>query len=206
LIKAFCNGFQADRLNIMVVMRIVALLGTKFDRPHRFKTCEVLKSKARSLPCPPAANKETLFSSSNMIKTHAFRLRPGTDLKKEIASFVKTNGIQAGWIGCAVGSLIDYHIRFANQERGSKGSGHFEILSLTGTVSIHGLHLHISISDEKGKTIGGHLLEGNIVYTTAEIVIQEPEEFIFLREKDGTTPWEELQVRRKADEQMKDGG
>jgi len=131
-----------------------------------------------------------------MNKTHAFRLKPGNDLKKEIESYVKTNTIRAGWISCGVGSLTDYNIRFANQSEGSKGSGHFEIVSLTGTVSVNGSHVHVSISDSTGKTIGGHLLEGNFIYTTAEIVIQESEDFVFTREKDGSTAWEELQVKR----------
>jgi predicted DNA-binding protein with PD1-like motif len=132
-----------------------------------------------------------------MIKTHAFRLTRGTDLKREIESYVKASSIQAGWIGCGVGSLTNYNIRFANQTEGSKGSGHFEIVSLIGTVSVNGCHLHISISDSTGRTIGGHLLNDNLVYTTAEIVILESDEFIFTREKDGSTPWEELQIKNK---------
>lgn len=132
-----------------------------------------------------------------MSKTHAFRLKPGNDLRKEIESFVKTHNIQAGWISCGIGSLTDSNIRFANQPEGSKGSGHFEIVSLIGTVSINGSHIHISISDSTGKTIGGHLLDSNIVYTTAEIVIQESDEFVFTREKDGSTAWEELRVKKK---------
>lgn len=132
-----------------------------------------------------------------MNKTHAFRLKPGNDLRKEIESFVKTNNIQAGWISCGVGSLTDYNIRFANQPDGGKGSGHFEIVSLIGTVSINGSHIHISVSDSTGKTIGGHLLDSNLVYTTAEIIIQESDDFVFTREKDGSTPWEELQVKKQ---------
>lgn len=132
-----------------------------------------------------------------MSKTHAFRLKPGNDLKKEIESFVKANDIKAGWISCGVGSLTDYNIRFANQPEGSKASGHFEIVSLTGTISVNGSHIHISISDSTGKTIGGHLLDGNLVYTTAEIVIQESDDFIFTREKGGSTPWEELRIKKK---------
>ncbi|MEO7307240.1 MAG: PPC domain-containing DNA-binding protein [Ferruginibacter sp.] len=95
-----------------------------------------------------------------------------------------------------VGSLTNYKIRFANQPDGSSDSGHFEIVSLTGTVSTNGSHLHISISDSTGKTIGGHLMEGCTIYTTAEIVILSSNEFVFKREKDGTTPWEELQVEQ----------
>ncbi|HOZ79140.1 MAG TPA: DNA-binding protein [Ferruginibacter sp.] len=125
---------------------------------------------------------------------HAFRLKPGQDLKKEILQYVKEKQIKAGWIGTCVGSLTQYNIRYANQPEGNTGSGHFEIVSLTGTVSVNGSHIHISVSDSTGKTFGGHLLDNNIIYTTAEIVIQSSDDFIFKREKDGSTEWEELKV------------
>jgi len=130
------------------------------------------------------------------VKAHAFRLKPGQDLKKEINKIVTDQQIKAGWISTCVGSLTNFNIRYANQPEGSSGSGHFEIVSLTGTVSVNGSHLHISISDSTGKTIGGHLLDSNIIYTTAEIVILSSDEFEFKREKDGSTPWEELQVKQ----------
>ena len=115
----------------------------------------------------------------NNCKAHAFRLKPGQDLKKEILQYVKEKQIKAGWISTCVGSLTNYNIRFANQPEGNSGSGHFEIVSLTGTVSVNGSHLHISISDSTGKTIGGHLMEGCKIYTTAEIVIGSSNDFIF---------------------------
>ena len=129
-------------------------------------------------------------------ETYAFRLKPGQDLKKEILKLAGEKQISAGWIVTCVGSLTNYHIRFANQTSGSSDSGHFEIVSLTGTVSMNGSHLHISVSDSTGRTTGGHLLDGNIVYSTAEIVIQSSPEYVFKREKDGTTPWEELQIEK----------
>lgn len=129
-----------------------------------------------------------------MIKAHPLRLKPGADLKKEIVAYANENNIQAGWIASCAGSLTHYNIRFANQPEGSKGEGHYEIVSLSGTVSANGLHLHISISDSTGKTIGGHLLDGNIIYTTAEIILQEDDGFVFTREKDNATPWKELQI------------
>ena len=134
-------------------------------------------------------------SKPQTMRSIAFRLKPGEDLKHGILKTVTENNIKAGWISMAVGSLERYNIRFANQPEGSGGTGHFEIVSLPGTLSINGCHIHISISDSTGKTIGGHLLDGNIVYTTAEIVIQQSDDFEFAREKDGTTPWDELQVK-----------
>mgnify|MGYP005847990737 CR=1 FL=1 len=127
--------------------------------------------------------------------TYAIRLKPGEDLKKSIQAFVDDKGIKAGWIASCAGSLTDYEIRFANRESASKGSGHFEIVSLSGTLSSNGSHLHLSISDGTGRTLGGHLLEGCRVYTTAEIIIQCSPDLEFTREKDGTTDWPELQIK-----------
>ena len=130
-------------------------------------------------------------------KSYAIRLKPGADLKKSIQDFADEHQLKAAWIVTCAGSLTSYQIRFANQPSGSTGSGHFEIVGLSGTVSVNGSHLHVSISDSTGKTIGGHLMEGCIVYTTAEIIIQSSNSMIFTRKNDGTTDWEELQVDEK---------
>jgi uncharacterized protein len=131
------------------------------------------------------------------IKIHALRLKPNQDLKQEIEAFVKKENIKAGWIMTCVGSLTQANLRYANQPEGTKSNGHFEIVSLVGTVSVNGSHIHLSMSDSLGVTKGGHLLEGNLIYTTAEIVIGESKNHVFTREKDGSTPWEELQVKTK---------
>lgn len=130
-------------------------------------------------------------------KIHAFRLKPGQDLKQEIAALVQKEGIEAGWIITCVGSLTQVVFRLANQTNSSILTGYFEIISLVGTVSTHGYHLHLAVSDSTGRTMGGHLLPGSLVYTTAEIVLGESKDMIFTRQQDGTTPWEELQVKKK---------
>ena len=129
------------------------------------------------------------------MKTQVFRLLPGQDLKDEIRKVVLAKGIQAGWIVTCVGSLSRFNLRFANSSEGTQREGFFEIVSLTGTLSIRGSHLHISAADMDGMVSGGHLLDGNIVYTTAEIVIGYDESLAFSREKDGTTEWAELQIK-----------
>jgi uncharacterized protein len=129
------------------------------------------------------------------MKIHAVRLHPGDDLKKRLQEFVKENSIQAGWIVTAVGSLRQHQIRFANQPGGKIALGFFEIVSLTGTLSVFGVHLHISVSDEMGRTIGGHLLDDNLIYTTAEIVIGETQHLSFCREMDPITGYRELVIR-----------
>jgi uncharacterized protein len=128
---------------------------------------------------------------------HAIRLKPGQDLKKSLTDFVREKQITASWIVSGIGSLTQTNIRYANQQEGVIQKGYFEILSLSGTMSIHGSHLHICVADERGICMGGHLLDGNIINTTAEIIIGESSDLLFTREKDGTTEWEELQIRRK---------
>jgi len=136
-------------------------------------------------------------SPSDNMTVHAFRLLPGQDLKQEIQRYAEEHQIEAGFVQTCVGSLTDWQLRFANQPTRAGGSGHFEIVSLVGTVSVHGSHLHASLSDSTGRVVGGHLLDGNLVYTTAEIVIGESPGHVFRRAKDGTTPYEELQVETR---------
>lgn len=137
---------------------------------------------------------------------HAIRLKPGQDLKKAIEQFVKDQSIRAGWItGCA-GSLTQYNLRFANQQSGHSGKGFFEIISLSGTLSVHGCHMHMAISDCNGILTGGHLLEGCTIYTTAEIIMGESADLIFTRENDGTTQWKELKIEKLKEKKSKPEG
>lgn len=131
---------------------------------------------------------------SELLQPYAFRLRPGDDLRKGIEEKLIEREIKAGCILSAVGSLTQYNLRFAYQSAGSIGKGHFEIVSITGTLSTSGCHIHLCISDEEGRTIGGHLLEGCIVYTTAEIVIAALGSYEFRREPDQNTGYNELNI------------
>src|SRR4028118_590983 len=131
------------------------------------------------------------------MKIFAIRLKPDQDLKESLRIFVKQNDIQSGFILTAVGSLKQATLRFANQNNSQLFEERFEIVSLVGTLSIHGIHLHISLSDKNGKTIGGHLDEGCLIYTTAEIVIGASEDWVFLRTVDKKTGYKELEIQPK---------
>jgi len=127
----------------------------------------------------------------------ACRLHPHDDLKKYIVEFIKEKKIHAGWIITSVGSLLAFHLRFANQSVGVSRTGNFEIVSLGGTLGNNECHLHISVADESGTMVGGHLLEGCIVRTTAEIVVGTCEDFTFERELDPRTRFRELLIKVK---------
>jgi uncharacterized protein len=129
-------------------------------------------------------------------KIYALRLGPNSDLKLELESFAKTNNIKAGYIVTCVGSLKQACLRLANQKENTIWDQKFEIVSLVGTIStIHGMHLHASIADSTGATLGGHLALGNIVYTTAEIVIGDVTDVEFVREIDTITTYKELRIQ-----------
>ena len=131
------------------------------------------------------------------MQTFTFRLKPGQDLFNQIETFVAKKNIEAGCVLSAVGSLTHATLRLANREYFSEYEGHFEIVSMTGTVSIHGSHLHISISDRDGKTIGGHLVPGCKIYTTAEMVLGIFDDVVYKREFAEDSGYDELVVHKK---------
>lgn len=131
------------------------------------------------------------------MQNYTFRLTYGQDLFDAIEAFIGEKQIEAGCVLSGVGSLTHATLRLANREKPTEYEGHFEIVSLTGTVSIHGSHLHVSFSDGGGKTIGGHLVSGCKIYTTAEIVIAVFEDVIYKREFAEDSGYEELVVYKK---------
>ncbi len=128
--------------------------------------------------------------------THAFRLKPGQAPGKEIDAIVPKENILAGWIIPSVGSLMQSNLQFAKQPEGTGRNGHFEIVSLTGTISPSGSHLHMSVSDSLGRTIGGLQLYENTIYTTAEIVIGENRSLVFSTKKTVLQPGKNYRQKR----------
>ena len=130
----------------------------------------------------------------------AIRLRPGDDLKSNLRKLATDHDLEAAIIVTAVGSLSDVYLRLANQKEWTHFEGKHEIVSLTGTLSKYGVHMHLSVANSKGTTIGGHLVDGSIIYTTAEIVIAKLNSLVFRREHCPLSGFEELVVDSLADE------
>lgn len=128
------------------------------------------------------------------MKVFALRLKPDQDLRQSLKTFANEHNLKAGFVLTAIGSLKQATIRFANQSISTVLNNKFEILSLNGTLANTGIHLHISIADKEGKTLGGHLDNGCIIYTTAEIVIGASEEITFIRTIDDQTGFKELEI------------
>lgn len=128
---------------------------------------------------------------------HVLRLQPGEDVRITLRDWAAKNNLEAAAITSAVGSLTHAHIRYANRADGIMTTADLEVLSLSGTLSIHGMHLHLSVADRDGKMLGGHMLDGCLVRTTLELTIQEIDGVRMLRVKDEQSGYEELSPERK---------
>jgi predicted DNA-binding protein with PD1-like motif len=128
------------------------------------------------------------------VENYTFRLKPRQDLFDSIETFVREKNVGTGCILSGVGSLAHLKLRFADRDFYSEYDGHFEIVSITGTVSIHGSHLHSAVSDGDGNTIGGHLESGCKIYTTAEIVMAVFNDVIYKREFAEDSGYDELAI------------
>jgi predicted DNA-binding protein with PD1-like motif len=131
----------------------------------------------------------------------AFRLPPGADLKRELASLVVANSLQAAFVAACVGSLAKARLRLPSAVGESSEvlslDEPTEIVSLAGTLSPEGLHLHIALAGRDGQCVGGHVVDGCIVHTTAEILLGELTDLAFRRLPDAETGYRELSVGRR---------
>lgn len=131
------------------------------------------------------------------MEVFALRLSPGEDLRAALQKFTTEKKLEAACIVTCVGSLQKTVLRLANQDQHTTFEGKREIVSLVGTLSVTGSHLHLSVSDSTGVTLGGHLVEGCQVYTTAEIIIGVLPAYRFTREPDPKSGYNELKVYPK---------
>lgn len=127
-------------------------------------------------------------------RSYIVRLKPGQEVKTELARLAQENGLQAASIVSAVGSLTDVSLRLANQPDATHYTGHFEVVSLSGYLAAREFHVHMSVSDGEGRTIGGHVMDGNRVYTTLVVVIEEHLRYRYRREHDPVSGYDELVV------------
>lgn len=65
----------------------------------------------------------------------------------------------------------------------------------SGSGSRSGSHLHMALPTSTGAVFGGHVAQGCIVRTTAEVLLALLPEWEFAREPDALTGYDELVVR-----------
>lgn len=109
-----------------------------------------------------------------------------------LAAVLQEQGEKAACIVSGIGSFSQAMLRYAGEEQGTCLAGPLELLSLAGTLSLDGPHLHASVSDAQGLVRGGHVMQGCIVRTTAEIVLGLLPGWTFGRQLDPATGYPEL--------------
>jgi predicted DNA-binding protein with PD1-like motif len=133
------------------------------------------------------------------MKVVPLRLQPGADLRGALDAWMGEQEAQAGCLISTVGSLSVAQLRLAGAREATLIRGEMEILSLSGTLSRDGAHLHIAVANSSGSVIGGHLCSGSLVRTTAELVIGLLPEWRFRRELDPATGYAELEIKAQPD-------
>lgn len=131
------------------------------------------------------------------MKEHVFRLTKGMLLKESILKYCENNNILAGVVVSSVGCLTKAFIRNAGASKIIEINGDLEIICINGTVSKNRVHLHISIADDDLRLFGGHLENGSVINTTAEVTILELNDYVFEKEFDESTGYNELKIIKK---------
>ena len=119
------------------------------------------------------------------------RLKPGSDLLGALQEMVEDEGVEAGVILSGVGLLREARLRnckslpeefpITDENRTYLSfSRPLEVLSMSGNVSMAEgsplVHAHVTLSYVEGDEIGvvgGHLIEGCIVFGFAEVILME---------------------------------
>ncbi|KQW42040.1 MULTISPECIES: PPC domain-containing DNA-binding protein [unclassified Roseateles] len=120
----------------------------------------------------------------------ALRLEPGDDVRLALQLDGRTGFVVAG-----IGSLAHAQLRFAGELAPTRIDGPLEILTLSGSLTRDGAHLHASVSDASGRVLGGHVCAGCEVRTTVELLISPLPAGSLGREFDAATGHAELRVR-----------
>lgn len=119
------------------------------------------------------------------------RLSPGADLRRA----AEEAGVGSAFVISGIGSLVDVQLRFAGASEATQLHGDFEMLSLSGTITADGAHLHMAVADAGGRVYGGHVVYGNTVRTTAELLLALTPDFHLSRALDAATGYAELVVQ-----------
>ena len=123
------------------------------------------------------------------------RLNPGDDLRRAFEDLVRETEHGTAFVVSGIGSLVDARLRFAGEPDETLIGGPLEIISVAGSVTPDGAHLHMAVSDSQGRVSGGHAGYGNIVRTTVEAVMVLLPAWSLTREFDAATGFKELVVR-----------
>ena len=136
-------------------------------------------------------------------KVIAFRASPGEDVLGALEKVCVEHSISNGIILSAIGSLDGAKFFTPVPLNNKAGAGYSDPIELVGPIELLNatgmithkengdpdFHVHCTFSNGKGTSYGGHLIQGNTVLLTLDVVIGEIKGIDMVREFD-----EELEV------------
>jgi predicted DNA-binding protein with PD1-like motif/glutaredoxin len=97
-------------------------------------------------------------------------LPPGADVRRSLEEIAQQQASQ-GFVLSVVGNLKTAAFACPGQSGPTTLSGELEIITLQGTLSPTGVHLHLSFSDGDCQVWGGHLEHGSVVLKGADVLV-----------------------------------
>jgi len=98
------------------------------------------------------------------------KLAPGSDLRLSLEELAQRDGI-SGFVLGVVGNLTKASFQCPGQAEPTVLEGDLEVITLNGTFSPEGVHLHLSLSDGACQVWGGHLEPGTIVQKGVDLLL-----------------------------------
>jgi predicted DNA-binding protein with PD1-like motif len=100
-----------------------------------------------------------------------------TDLLRELNKFANEHDVAAGFVQL-IGSLSRARLSYYDQQTHAYQvidfDAPYEIVAGTGNISLRDgspyVHIHVAVSDRDGKVIGGHCLDGCLVFAVEFIM------------------------------------
>ncbi|MED5321086.1 MAG: DUF296 domain-containing protein [Cyanobacteriota bacterium] len=98
------------------------------------------------------------------------KLAPGSDLRLSLEELSQRDGI-SGFVLGVVGNLTKASFQCPGQAEPTVLEGDLEVITLNGTFSPEGVHLHLSLSDGACQVWGGHLEPGTFVQKGVDLLV-----------------------------------
>ncbi|NQW38115.1 MAG: DUF296 domain-containing protein, partial [Cyanobacteria bacterium] len=97
-------------------------------------------------------------------------LEAGSDVRLTLEQFARQSNA-TGFVLSVVGNLSRAAFACPDRPAATIISGELEIITLQGTISPNGVHLHLSFSDTDCQVWGGHLEPGTLVLRGADLLV-----------------------------------
>lgn len=127
------------------------------------------------------------------------QIQQGNDLYNSITRIAREHNVMMGRVtgmGAVQRAKVAYYDQMAMKYSEIALNEPMEIVSLYGNISVKEgkpfAHVHVVLSDEKGNSMGGHLLPGNTPVFACELVVEEfdgPQLERHVDEKTGLALW-----------------